>query len=113
MDKTITAQRIADQLLLRGVVFEQKKMFGGICFLVDDKMLVGANRDNKLLIRVAPEEDAALLQRAEVTPMMHGDRSMPGFLYVESAGFEEDKALGFWLDKCLEYNPRAKSSKKK
>jgi TfoX/Sxy family transcriptional regulator of competence genes len=113
MDKTITAQRIADQLLLRGVVFEQKKMFGGICFLVNDKMLVGANRDGKLMVRVDPVEDAVLSQRAEVEPMVHGGRSMPGFLYIEPDGFEEDTELEFWLEKCLEFNPRAKSSKKK
>ncbi|AEE54265.1 hypothetical protein Halhy_6447 [Haliscomenobacter hydrossis DSM 1100] len=40
MDKIINSQRIADALTLKGIKFEEKKMFGGFCFMVDDKMLV-------------------------------------------------------------------------
>lgn len=113
VDKIINTQRIADALTLKGIEFEEKKMFGGVCFLVDDKMLAGANRDAKLLLRVDPAEEEQLLQREGVSLMEQSGRSMHGFLYVEPEGFESDEELNFWLDKCLEYNPKAKSSKKK
>lgn len=114
MENVILAQRIADALTLRAISFEQKKMFGGICFLVDDKMLIGSNHDHKLLARIDPEEEEALLQRpGGVSVMVHGKRMAHGYLFVEPAGFESDADLSFWLEKCLAYNPKAKSSKKK
>lgn len=113
-EKIITAQRIADMLTAKGLAFEQKKMFGGICFLVDEKMLIGANRDNKLLARIDPAEEAALLARsAGISVMEHGSRLAHGYLYIEAPQFESDTELAFWLRKCLEYNPKAKASGKK
>ena len=74
MENVILAQRIADALTLRAISFEQKKMFGGICFLVDDKMLIGSNHDHKLLARIDPEEEEALLQRpGGVSVMVQGN----------------------------------------
>jgi TfoX/Sxy family transcriptional regulator of competence genes len=114
MEKNLIALRIADQLLLRGVSFEQKKMFGGFCFLVDDKMLLGANHQHKLMVRIDPIEETSLLEKHPAAQVMiHGNRPMPGFLFIEPEGFEHDSELEFWIDKCLEFNPRAKSSKKK
>lgn len=113
MHKEITALRIADFLTLKGIAFEEKKMFGGVCFLVDDKMLAGANRDAKLLVRIDPLEEEQLLQREGISLMEQTGRSMHGFLYVEPEAFDSDEDLTFWLEKCLEYNPKAKSSKKK
>lgn len=113
MDKLITAQRIANFLLLKGVAFEEKKMFGGMAFMVDDKMLAGANRDNKLLARVDPAEEEALLCKNGVSPMEQAGRVMHGYLFVEPEGYEQDEDLEFWLEKCLEFNPKAKSSKQK
>lgn len=113
MHKEITALRIADFLTLNGIAFEEKKMFGGVCFLVDDKMLAGANRDAKLLVRIDPSEEEQLLRREGVSLMEQTGRSMHGFLYVEPEAYEGDEALSFWLGKCMEYNPKAKSSKKK
>lgn len=111
--KLITAARIGDALTAKGIVFEEKKMFGGICYLVDDKMLAGANRDGKLLARVDPAETDVLLSQANVAPMVMQGKQMPGFLYVLPEGYESEADLAFWLEKCLEYNPRAKSSKQK
>lgn len=113
MNKVINAQRIADALILKEIEFEEKKMFGGVCFLVDDKMLAGANRDAKLLVRIDPAEVEQLLQREGVSLMEQTGTSMHGFLYIDPEAFDSDEGLNFWLDKCLEYNPKAKSSKKK
>lgn len=112
MDNLITGERIADLLSIKGIDFEQKKMFGGLCFLVDDKMLIGTYKGG-IMARLDPGESDQLAEQAGVSPMVHGGRSMPGYLMIESEAYEDDEALGFWLDKCLEYNPKAKSSKKK
>ncbi len=108
----ITAARIADILTLKEIAYEQKRMFGGDCFMVDDKMLMGTYKGG-IMARVDPAEETTLAQRSGAAPMIHGGRSMPGFLMVSAAGFEDDSDLEFWVKKALEFNPKAKSSKKK
>ena len=112
MDNSFTAQRIANALTAQGILYEHKRMFGGDCFMVDDKMLVGTYKGG-IMARVDPEEEALLTQRPGAAPMVHGGRSMPGFIMLESFAYENDADLGFWIGKALEYNPKAKSSKKK
>lgn len=108
----ITALRIADILTAKGVAFEQKRMFGGDCFMVDDKMLTGTYKGG-IMARVDPEEEETLTQRPGAVSMIHGGRAMPGYLMIDPVGYDSDKDLEFWVDKCLEYNPKARSSKKK
>lgn len=112
MDNHITAARIADILTAKGIVYEQKRMFGGDCFMVDDKMLTGTYKGG-IMARVDPAEEADLTCRPAASAMIHGGRAMPGFLMIDPAGFEADRDLVFWVEKCLEYNPKAKSSQKK
>ncbi len=112
MDNLITGERIADLLSIKGIDFEQKKMFGGLCFLVDDKMLAGTYKGG-IMARVSPDEADRLAEQPGVSHMIHAGRAMPGYLMIESEVYDSDEALGFWLDKCLEFNPKAKSSKKK
>jgi hypothetical protein len=40
-------------------------------------------------------------------------KAMKGYLYVADDGWDSDADLSFWVDKCLEFNPKAKASKKK
>lgn len=111
-ENQITAARIADMLTAKGIVFEHKRMFGGDCFMVHDKMLAGTYKGG-IMARVDPAEEATLTQRPGASAMIHGGRAMPGFLMVDPEGYESDRDLNFWLDKCLEFNPKAKASKKK
>lgn len=112
MDNLITGERIADLLTSNEILFEQKKMFGGLCFLVDDKMLIGTYKGG-IMARIDPAEADQLTEKPGVSHMIHGGRAMPGYLTLECEAYESDAALEFWLKKCLEYNPKAKSSKKK
>jgi TfoX/Sxy family transcriptional regulator of competence genes len=109
-----------DELLLdrmRRIMSEQKsvwlekKMFGGNCFMVDDKMCFGTYKGG-LMVRIAPEEEKELVKRHGAETMVHGDRPMVGYLFVRPEGYDTDDDLEFWLKKCLEFNPRAKASKK-
>ncbi len=112
MENHITAARIADMLTGKGIAFERKRMFGGDCFMVADKMLAGTYKGG-IMARVDPAEEDELTQRPGASAMIHGGRAMPGFLMIGPEGYESDRDLGFWLEKCLEFNPKAKASKKK
>jgi len=87
-------------------------MFGGYCFVVDEKMCFGTFKGG-LMLRVAPEEIGTLSDRNGASQMIHAGRPMKGFLFVEAEGFDNDAQLDFWIHKCLDFNPRAKSSNKR
>ena len=112
MENQITGERIANLLNASGIAFEQKKMFGGLCFMVDDKMLMGTYKGG-VMARVDPAEAGSLAEQHGVSQMIHGGRPMVGYMMLEPPVYESDQELGFWVEKCLEYNPKAKSSKKK
>ncbi len=104
--------RIASLLENRNVIFEAKKMFGGICFMVDNKMCVGVVKDS-MMLRIDPEQQQNLLRREGCREMDFTKRPMKGMVYVDSRAIETDDELGKWTDIAPEFNPKAKSSKKK
>src|SRR5579871_3629000 len=86
---------------LRGVFEEEpraieKKMFGGLCFMVDGKMCVGIVKD-ELMVRVGPEKNAEALARPHARPMDFTGKPMKGFVYVAPEGFESDATLQWWV----------------
>ena len=107
----ILAERIGDALMSKNIGYEHKRMFGGHCFMVDDKMLMGTYQGG-LMVRVDPETMEDLLKKKGVNHMIHGGKTMKAFLMVEAGEVVGDRDLDFWIDMCMEYNPRAKSSKK-
>ena len=106
------ADRIKSSLEVKHVVFMEKKMMGGLTFMVDDKMCIGVVRDN-LMARIDPDlYDLALLKKG-CKPMDFTGRPMKGFVFVDLEGIDMDEDLEYWIQLCLDYNPRAKSSRKK
>lgn len=107
---------LADRMRLifkeKNVTMEEKKMMGGLGFMVDDKLCIGIYKE-KLMARVDPESMDQLLNRKGAEQMIHGGRPMKGYLNISSDGFDMDEDLEFWIQKCLDFNPMAKSSKKK
>jgi hypothetical protein len=77
----------------RGVT--EKKMFGGLAFLLNGKMFCGLNGDD-LMVRVGPENGAAALKRAHVRPMDFTGRPMKGYVYVSPLGLR-GAALARWV----------------
>lgn len=106
------ADRIRKQLAEKKAGFYEKKMFGGLCFMVDDKMCLGIIK-NKLMVRIDPEDQEQFLAEENVRQMDFTHRPMNGFLYVEPEGTDLDEDLEKWVDRCLSFNPKANSSKKK
>lgn len=92
--------------------FEKKKMFGGLCFLVDQKMCLGIMK-SFLMARVGPDYYEQALAMNEVRPMDFTRIPMKGYVYVTIEDLSQSAKIDFWVNKCLEFNPKAKSSKKK
>jgi TfoX/Sxy family transcriptional regulator of competence genes len=106
------AIRLRDYFLQNSVGFEEKKMMGGLCFMVDDKMCVGINKD-EMMVRTDPEIYEDLVSKDGARPMDFTGRPMRGFIFVDENSVSETNDLKYWVDLALEFNPRAKSSKKK
>jgi TfoX/Sxy family transcriptional regulator of competence genes len=106
------ADRIRNTLKGVSAPFEEKKMFGGVCFMVDDKMCMGVVK-NEMMARIDPEfYDQALLEKG-CREMDFSHRPMKGFVFISPEGIDSDKNLEKWVDRCLDYNPKAKPGKKK
>lgn len=108
----ILAERIRIALMKKKVKSVEKKMMGGLCFMVDDKMCVGVVKDN-MMIRIGPEIYEDALTKKGCREMDFTGKPMKGFAIVEQEGILFDKDLEYWIKLCLDYNPKAKSSKKK
>ena len=93
------------------VSFKEKKMFGGLTFMVDDKMCMGIIKD-ELMARVDPEEHHLFLKEEGCRIMDFTKRPMKGYLYVAPEGIDMDEDLDKWVQRCLDFNPKAKASKK-
>ena len=106
------ADRIRQSFSDKAVFAVEKTMMGGLTFMVDDKMCVGIVKDN-LMARIDPEIYEEALQRPGCREMDFTKRPMKGFVSVGPEGYELDEDLEYWIDLALEYNPRAKSSKRK
>lgn len=92
----------------------EKKMMGGLTFMVNDKMSVGIIKDN-LLVRVLPSKYEETLALPFAKPMQFTGRIMKGFIQVEPPGFETEEQLQFWVETGIEFAEKGvlKSPKKR
>jgi TfoX/Sxy family transcriptional regulator of competence genes len=91
---------------------EEKKMFGGLCFMVNDKMCVGVEKE-RLMLRIDPDKQDELLKKDGCTLMDFTGRPMKGFVFVSCDVLQTKKQLKYWIQLALEYNAIVKTSKKK
>lgn len=110
-------ERIERVLNEKHVHFTGKKMMGGYCFLVDDKMLLGLDIDKKtgfdrLMLRLGEESVETHLKKKGCRPMDFTGKPMKDFIYVDPEGFDFEEDLSNWIHACLEFNPRANKTKK-
>ncbi len=89
---------------IRGILAGQKgagekKMFGGIAFMLNGNMCCGAI-DDLLMARVGPNQYEAALKLPHVRPMDFTGKPMKGYVYVEPEGYKEDVYLKIWIDRC-------------
>lgn len=105
-------ERINIILSRKKTEYEAKKMMGGLCYLVNDKMCLGIVK-NSLMARLDPDFEEEALLKPGCRLMDFTGRTMKGFIFIDPVGVDKESDLEYWIDKCLEFNPKAKSSKKK
>jgi hypothetical protein len=93
-----TAQRLREIFEERNDVTE-KKMFGGIAFMMRGNMCCGVIGEN-LMARVGPEQYDQALTRSHAHEMDFTGKPIKGFVQVDPAGFESDADLKSWVDLC-------------
>ena len=91
---------------------EEKAMFGGLCFMVNDKMCVGVEKE-RLMVRLDPTKYEEVIERDGCKPMDFTGKAMKGFVFVDIDVLTTKKKLEYWIKLALEYNKIAKASKKK
>jgi hypothetical protein len=106
------AERVKKVLTEKRVRYEEKRMMGGLCIMVKDKMCIGIEKQ-KLMARVGPDAYQAALKKKGCHEMDFTGRPLNGYVYVDPKAIDLDSDLEYWVQLCLDYNPKAKSSKKK
>jgi len=81
---------------------EEKKMFGGLCFMVSNHMCCGIVGDT-LMARVGPDNYKKCLKKKYAKEMDFTGRAMKGMVYVTPKGIESDSDLQYWIDTCLSF----------
>lgn len=108
----LTTDRIRDMLQDRRIDFYEKKMFGGLTFMVDDKMCIGVHND-RVMARIGPDAYDDALKRKGCRPMEFTGRSMKGYVFIDPEGVDMEEDLAHWVELSLAFNPLAKASKKR
>jgi hypothetical protein len=96
-----TAARVRAILRKGGHEVVEKKMFGGLCFMVRGHMCCGLTTD--LMLRVGKAAYPDVLDRRHARPMTFTGRPLDGFVYVDPAGYATDKALAAWIKRGTDF----------
>lgn len=99
-DETL-AQRVRSLLIGRSG-YEERRMFGGIAFMLDGRMCCGVLKD-ELVARVSAADYADALKQPQVRPMDFTGRPMKGYLYIAAAAITDDGSLAPWIERCASF----------
>ncbi len=88
--------------LARKKNIEERKMFGGLCFLLHGNLLVGVWKDS-LIARVGPDQAEEALLEPHVHPFDITGRPMKAWVLVEAAGIESDQVLKDWIQRAVAF----------
>jgi|SRR5690554_681560 len=107
----LIAERVRKQLSKASRETTEKKMFGGLAFIVDGKMCINVSGDN-LMCRYDPLLEEKVKKRKGYLPMVMKGKIYKGYCYVESFGFKSDTDFEYWINLCLNFNEKLNSSSK-
>lgn len=101
------------QRLAKANITDEKKMMGGLIFMVNGKMCVGidmdkATKQDRLMVRVGKASHDQLIFNKGSREMDFTGSVMRGFLFIDPEGFDKDEDLDFWVAKALEFNEEIK-----
>lgn len=91
---------------------EEKHMFGGTCFMVNGKMCIGVVKD-EMMCRIDHDLYEEALEKPGCREMVFTGKPMKGYVFVNTDGIKTKKQFDYWISLCLEFNKKAKASKKK
>src|SRR5882672_12374630 len=91
---------------------EEKEMMGGLTFMVNDKMCVGIIKD-EMMCRIDPELHDMAITKKGCRTMDFTKRQMKGYVMIDDAGMKTQKQFDYWISLCLDFNSKAKPSKKR
>jgi len=87
-------------------------MFGGLCFMVNDKMCVGVEQQ-RLMVRLDPAKYEEAMKKDGCKPMDFTGKVMKGFVFVDIDALNTKMKLEYWIKIALDYNKIAEATKKK
>lgn len=90
----------------------EKKMFGGLCFMVNDKMCLGIVKD-EVMARIGVDAYEEALTKEGCNEMNFTGRPMKGYVFLNQEVIDLDTDLEYWVDLALAFNPFAKASLKR
>ncbi|WP_338846766.1 TfoX/Sxy family protein [Massilia sp. W12] len=96
------AARVRSLLQAGNLDFDEKKMFGGLAFLLHGNMFAGVNQ-GVMMARVGPAAWAEALQQAGAREMDFTGKSLRGYVWVDAKVLHSDEALQSWLQRCLRF----------
>jgi len=105
------AERIRDYFKRRKGV-EEKRMFGGVCFMLNGHMCCGIAKD-RLMVRVMSDRYERLLSKPHARKTDFTGKPLKGFLFISEAGYRTVSGLDSWLDEAVECAESKPSKKKK
>ena len=108
-------EKLADRVreALAGIAnVEEKKMFRGVTFMVNDKMCISVSGE-RLMCRIGAEKQQEAVERPGCSEMIMRGNVMKDFVYVSPAAFKNKKDFDYWIKLSLDFNKHAKASKKK
>lgn len=108
----LLAKRIAELLMKDHVAFEERKMFGGIAFMMQHKMCIGVMK-NELMLRVLDEKYQSTLNMDHVKPMEFTGRTLKNFVLVEAKGLSTETTLKRWIAPGIEFGKIGKLKNRK
>ena len=88
---------------------EEKRMFSGVCFMVDGKMCICVNKD-EIMCRVAPDIFEQALEQNGTRMMIHGGRVMKNCVFVSAEVLKTRKDFDYWINHALAFNKIAQPS---
>ena len=91
---------------------EEKPMMGGLTFMYNGKMCIGVIKD-ELMCRIDPALHEQAIARKGCRTMDFTNRRMSGYVMVDESGMNSKADFNYWIDLALDFNKRAKASKKK
>ena len=91
---------------------EEKKMFSGIAFMVDGKLCIAVG-NSRIMCRIDPSIQNESITKTGCSATIMKGKKLDGYVNIDDFALTTKKELSYWIKLALDYNPKAKASKKK